>query len=110
MEVPVYNISGEIVKNIVVNDAVFAVPFNEAVVHQAMVKQRADARQGTSDTKGRGEVAGSGKKMYAQKHTGEARVGDKRSPTRVHGGVAFGPHPRDYSKAMPKKMRQLALR
>jgi len=110
VEVPVYNISGEIVKNIVVNDAVFAVPFNEAVVHQAMVKQRADARQGTSDTKGRGEVAGSGKKMYAQKHTGEARVGDKRSPTRVHGGVAFGPHPRDYSKAMPKKMRQLALR
>ena len=110
MEVPVYNISGEIVKNIVVNDAVFGTAFNEAVVHQALVKQRAGARQGTSDTKGRGEVAGSGKKMYAQKHTGEARAGDKRSPTRIHGGVAFGPHPRDYSKAMPKKMRQLALR
>jgi len=110
VEVPVYNISGEIVKNIVISDAVFAVPFNEAVVHQAMVRQRADARQGTSDTKGRGEVAGSGKKLYAQKHTGEARAGDKRSPTRVHGGVAFGPHPRDYSKAIPKKMRQLALR
>jgi large subunit ribosomal protein L4 len=110
MQVPVYNIGGEIVKNIEISDSVFGVPFNEAVVHQAMVRQRADARQGTSDTKGRGEVAGSGKKIYAQKHTGEARAGDKRSPTRVHGGVAFGPHPRDYSKAIPKKMRRLALR
>jgi len=110
VKVPVYNIGGEIVKDIEISDSVFCVPFNDAVVHQAMVRQRADARQGTSDTKGRGEVAGSGKKLYAQKHTGEARVGDKRSPTRVHGGVAFGPHPRDYSKDMPKKMRQLALR
>jgi len=110
MQVPVYNIGGEVVKNIEVSDTVFGVPFNEAVVHQALVRQRADARQGTSDTKGRGEVAGSGKKIYAQKHTGEARAGDKRSPTRVHGGVAFGPHPRDYSKAIPKKMRRLALR
>jgi large subunit ribosomal protein L4 len=110
VQVPVYNIGGEVVKNIEISDIVFAVPFNEAVVHQAMVKQRADARQGTSDTKGRGEVAGSGKKMFAQKHTGEARAGDKRSPTRRHGGVAFGPHPRDYTKAMPKKMRRLALR
>jgi large subunit ribosomal protein L4 len=83
---------------------------NDAVVHQALVKQRAGARQGTHDTKGRGEVAGSGKKMYAQKHTGEARVGDKRSPIRRGGGVAFGPHPRDYTKQMPKKARQLALR
>jgi large subunit ribosomal protein L4 len=110
VQVPVYNIGGEVVKNIEVSDAVFAVPFNEAVVHQALVRQRADARQGTSDTKGRGEVAGSGKKLFAQKHTGEARAGDKRSPTRRKGGVAFGPHPRDYSKAMPKKMRRLALR
>src|SRR5512136_2479927 len=75
-----------------------------------MVKQRADSRQGSSDTKGRGEVAGSGKKLFAQKHTGEARAGDRRSPTRRKGGVAFGPHPRDYTKAMPKKMRRLALR
>jgi large subunit ribosomal protein L4 len=110
VEVPVYNIGGEEIKKIEISDVVFAVPFNEAVVHQALVKQRADTRQGTHDTKGRGEVAGSGKKMYAQKHTGEARMGDKRSPTRRHGGVAFGPHPRDYTKAMPKKMRQLALR
>lgn len=110
MQVPVYNVGGEVVKNIEVSDSVFAVPFNEAVVHQAMVKQRADARQGIHDTKGRGEVAGSGKKIFAQKHTGEARAGDKRSPTRRKGGVAFGPKPRDYTKAMPKKMRQLALR
>jgi len=110
VQVPVYNTTGEVVKNIDVSDSVFGVPMNNAVVHQAMVKQRAGARQGTSDTKGRGEVAGSGKKMYAQKHTGEARMGDKRSPTRRGGGVAFGPHPRDYTKAMPKKMRRLALR
>lgn len=110
MQVPVYNSGGEIVKNIEISDVVFAVPFNESVVHQALVKQRADTRQGTHDTKTRGEVAGTRKKMFAQKHTGEARAGDKRSPTRRHGGVTFGPHPRDYTKAMPRKMRQLALR
>jgi large subunit ribosomal protein L4 len=110
VQVPLYNTTGEVVKNIEISDAVFAVPFNEAVVHQALIRQRSDARQGTSDTKGRGDVAGSGKKIYAQKHTGESRAGDKRSPTRRHGGVAFGPHPRDYSKAIPKKARQLALR
>ncbi len=69
MQVPVYNISGEVVKNLEISDAVFGIPFNEAVVHQAMVKQRADKRQGTSDTKTRGEVAGSRKKLFAQKHT-----------------------------------------
>lgn len=110
MQVPVYNSVGEVVKNIEISDTVFAVPFNEAVVHQALVRQRADARQGTHDTKTRGEVAGSRKKLYSQKHTGEARAGDRRSPTRVHGGVAFGPHPRDYTKDMPKKMRRLALK
>jgi large subunit ribosomal protein L4 len=110
VQVPVYNIGGEVVKNIEISDVVFGVPFNEALVHQALVRQRADARQGTSDTKTRGEVAGSGKKMFAQKHTGEARAGDRRSPTRRHGGIAFGPHPRDYRKEMPKKARRLALR
>lgn len=110
MQVPVYNTSGEIVKNIEVSEGVFGVPFNDAIVHQAVVRQMADLRQGTHDTKTRGEVAGSRKKLYAQKHTGEARAGDRRSPTRRHGGVTFGPHPRDYTKGMPKKMRQLALR
>jgi large subunit ribosomal protein L4 len=110
VQVPVYNTGGEVVRNIEISDELFGVPFNEALVHQAMVRQRADARQGTHDTKGRGEVAGSGKKLFHQKHTGEARAGDKRSPIRRGGGVAFGPHPRDHRKAMPKKMRQLALR
>jgi len=110
VQVPVYNIGGEVVKNIEISDAVFGVPFNEAVVHQAMVRQRADLRQGTSDTKTRGEVQGSRKKLFSQKHTGEARAGDKRSPTRRKGGITFGPHPRDYTKAMPKRMRQLALK
>jgi large subunit ribosomal protein L4 len=110
VQVPVYNSGGEIIKNIEISDSVFGVPFNGPVVHQAMVRQRADMRQGTHDTKTRGEVAGSRKKLYAQKHTGEARAGDRRSPTRRHGGVTFGPHPRDYTKEMPKKMRQLALR
>jgi len=110
VQVPLYNIGGQEIKKIEISDAVFGVPFNQAVVHQTMVKLRADARQGTSDTKTRGEVAGSRKKLFAQKHTGEARAGDKRSPTRRHGGVAFGPHPRDYTKGMPKKMRRLALR
>jgi large subunit ribosomal protein L4 len=110
VQIPVYNVSGEVVKSIDISDVVFGVPFNNAVVHQAMVKQRADSRQGTHDTKTRGEVSGSGKKMFSQKHTGEARAGDKRSPTRRGGGVAFGPHPRDYTKAIPKKMRRLALK
>jgi len=110
VQVPVYNIGGELVKNIDISDALFGVPFNEAVVHQALIKQRADARQGTSNTKTRGDVAGSRKKLFAQKHTGQARAGDKRSPTRRHGGITFGPHPRDYSLGMPKKMRRLALK
>jgi large subunit ribosomal protein L4 len=110
VQVSVYNLAKEVVKQIEVSDYIFAVPFNEAVVHQALVRQRANARQGTADTKTRGEVAGSTKKLYKQKHTGMARVGDRRSPTRRHGGVAFGPHPRSYEKDLPKKMRQLALR
>lgn len=110
MQYPVHNLSGEVVKNIEISDTVFAVPFNEALVHQAVTRQQANARQGTAATKARGEVAGSGKKMYRQKHTGLARAGDRRSPTRRGGGVAFGPQPRDYRKEMPKKMRQQALR
>lgn len=110
MEVPLYNQSGEVVKQIKISDDVFAVPFNEAVVHQAMVRQRANARQGTASTKTRGEVAGSGRKLYRQKHTGQARAGDIRSPLRRHGGVTFGPKPRDYRQDMPKEMRRLAIR
>lgn len=110
MEVPVYSLAGEVVKNIELSDSVFAVPFNEAVVHQALVRQRANARQGTASTKTRAEVAGSTAKLFRQKHTGRARAGSKKSPIRRGGGVTFGPKPRDYRQDMPKKMRQLAIR
>lgn len=110
MQVPLYNTSGEVVRQIEISDDVFAVPLNQAVVHQAMVRQQANARQGTASTKTRGDVAGSSKKLFRQKHTGNARAGNMKSPLRRGGGVVFGPHPRDYSQAMPKKMRQLALR
>ena len=110
MEVPVYSLTREVVKHIEISDDVFGVPFNQAVVHQAMVRQRANARQGTASTKTRGEVSGSTRKLYAQKHTGHARAGSIRSPLRRGGGIIFGPKPRSYRQAMPKKMRQLALR
>jgi len=110
MKVPVYNISGEEVKKADISDGVFAVPFNEAVVHQAMLRQRANARQGNASTKGRSEVVGSGRKLFRQKGTGNARAGDIRSPLRKGGGVVFGPKPRDFSQAMPKKMRRLAIK
>jgi len=110
VQVPVYNLAGEVVRQIKISDRVFAVPFNEGVVYQAMVRQRANARQGTADTKTRGEIAGSSGKLFRQKGTGFARAGSRRSPLRRGGGVVFGPHPRSYQQAMPKKMRRLALR
>ena len=110
MQVPVYNLTGEVVREIEISDRVFAVPFNEAVVHQAMVRQQANARQGTASTKTRSEVAGSKSKLFRQKHTGMARAGMRRSPLRRGGGITFGPKPRSYEQAMPKKMRRLALR
>ena len=110
MQVSVYNTAGEVIDQIEVDEAVFGVQPNEAVVHQALVRQRANARQGTADTKTRREVIGSGRKMYRQKHTGMARAGTRRSPLRRGGGIIFGPHPRSYHQAMPKKMRRLALR
>ena len=110
MQVPVYNITGEVAEQIEISDSVFGVPFNEAVVHQALVTQLANARHGTASTKTRGEVTGSTRKLYAQKHTGRARAGSIRSPLRRKGGIIFGPEPRDYHKALPKKMRRLALK
>jgi large subunit ribosomal protein L4 len=110
VQVQVYNLKGKATRKIEVRDDIFAVPFNEAVVHQALVRQLADRRLGTADTKKRGEVTGSGRKIHAQKHTGRARRGDIRSPMLKGGGVAFGPHPRSYRQDMPKKMRRLALK
>lgn len=110
MQIPVYSSAGEVVEHIDISDYVFAVPFNEPVVHQAMVRQRANARQGTASTKTRGEVSGSSRKLFRQKGTGSARAGNRKSPLRRGGGVTFGPKPRSYRQDMPKKMRQLALR
>ena len=110
MQVPVYNIAGEVVDNIEISEQVFNVPFNQAVVHQAVVRQQANARQGTASTKTRGEVTGSTRKLFRQKGTGRARAGSIRSPIRRGGGIVFGPKPRSYRQDMPRKMRQLALR
>jgi large subunit ribosomal protein L4 len=110
VQVPVYNLSGEVVRQIDISDSVFAVPFNETVVHQVMVGQRANARQGTSSTKTKGTVHGSTRKLFRQKGTGYARAGSKKSPLRRGGAITFGPHPRDYRQDIPRKMRRLALR
>jgi len=110
VQVPVHNISGEIIEQIEIDDAVFGVPFNEAVVHQALVRQLANARVGTANTKTRGEVDGSTRKIYRQKGTGRARQGSIRAPHHRGGGITFGPKPRSFRQDMPKKMRRLALR
>ncbi|MFY9814247.1 MAG: 50S ribosomal protein L4 [Dehalococcoidales bacterium] len=110
MQAPVYNLAGEVVENIEISDKVFGTPFNEAVVHQSVLRQQANARQGNASTKTRGNVSGSTRKLYKQKGTGSARAGSIKSPLRRGGGIVFGPHPRDYHQAMPKSMRRLALR
>ena len=110
MQISVYNNAGLEIDKIELDEAVFGLQPNEAVVHQALVRQLANSRQGTADTKTRREVSGSSRKLYKQKHTGMARAGNKRSPLRRGGGVIFGPHPRSYRQAMPKKMRRLAIR
>ena len=110
MQVTVRNQSGETVDSIELNDAVFNVPMNPTLVHQAMVIYQGNRRQGTHDTKTRAEVSGGGRKPWIQKHTGRARQGSTRSPQWRHGGVVFGPHPRSHRKALPRRMRRAALR
>ena len=110
MELLLNNTSGDVIKRVPVNDAVFGVAFNRSLVHQAMVMYSANLRQGTHNTKTRAEVSGGGAKPWRQKHTGRARHGSIRSPQWRHGGVVFGPKPRSHRRDMPKKMRQLALR
>lgn len=107
----VYNISGQPTgEEIELNEVVFGVEFNEAVVHQAIVMQHANQRQGTAATKTRGLVRGGGRKPWKQKGTGRARSGSTRSPLWVGGGTVFGPQPRSYDKKMPRKARRLAIR
>jgi len=110
MQVPVYNLSGEVAEQVELDEDIFGLPFNRAVVHQALVRQLANKRQGGASTKSRGEVSGSTRKLYAQKHTGRARRGSVKSPLLIGGGVTFGPKPRSYRQAMPRKMRRLALK
>jgi len=109
LEVPVYNSAGDVVGTTELNEAVFGLPFNEGLVHQAIVRYLANQRIGTANTLRRGEVAGGGKKPWKQKGTGHARQGTTRAPHYRGGGVVFGPHPRDYRQDMPLKMRRRAL-
>ena len=110
MQVSVKNQNGESLESIDLNDAVFDVPMNPSLVHQAMVIYQGNKRHGTHDTKTRAEVSGGGRKPWTQKHTGRARQGSTRSPQWRHGGVVFGPHPRSYRAALPKRMKRQALR
>ena len=110
MQLPLMNSSGQSVGTIEVNDGLFDVPMNQALVHQVAMAHRANARQGTSATKTRGMVSGGGAKPWRQKHTGRARQGSRRSPQWRGGGIVFGPQPRDYSQRIPKKMNRGAIR
>jgi large subunit ribosomal protein L4 len=91
-------------------ESLFAAPINESLIHQAVVRQMAGRRLGTSDTLTRGQVNGGGKKPWRQKGTGRARQGTKTAPHWAGGGVVFGPHPRSYEQRLPAKMRRSALR
>jgi large subunit ribosomal protein L4 len=110
MKIDVKNISGKKVGTVDLSDDVFAIEPNVTVMHQALVRQQANARQGTHKAKTRSEVQGTTAKWYRQKGTGRARHGDRKAPIFVGGGQAHKPLPRDYTQKMPRKMRRLALR
>ena len=109
-KVSVYNMEGNQVGDIELNDAVFGVEVNEHLVHMAVVSQLANNRQGTQSAKTRSEVSGGGRKPWRQKGTGHARQGSTRSPQWTGGGVVFAPKPRDYSFRLNKKERRIALK
>jgi large subunit ribosomal protein L4 len=108
--VKVRNTKNEEVGEVELSDAVFGAPLNEPLIHAAVRNYMANARQGTSATKTRGDVSGAGRKLWKQKGTGRARIASLRSPLWKGGGNTHGPQPRDWSYNMPKKMRQGALR
>jgi large subunit ribosomal protein L4 len=110
MKVDVLNIEGKKLREVELPAAIFEAPINVDLMHQAYVRQMANARLGTHDTKVRGEVAGGGAKPWKQKGTGRARQGSRRAAQWVGGGRIHTPHPRSYEQRMPKKMRQAALR
>ena len=106
----VINVKGEKVSDITLNENIFGIKPNDAVLYDAITLARASQRQGTADTKTRSEVSGGGRKPWRQKGTGRARQGSTRAPHWYHGGVVFGPHPRTYGKKMNRKERVLALK
>ncbi len=108
--VSVYNMEGKEVGKIDLSDEVFGIEINENLVHQAVLQQLADNRQGTQKAKTRSEVSGGGRKPWKQKGTGHARQGSTRSPQWTHGGMVFAPVPRDYSFKMNKKEKRIALK
>ncbi len=110
MKLPVLNVEGKELRQLDVDESVFGIEPNAAVLHQAFVTGRNNRRSGTVQTKTRGMVQGSTRKIRRQKYTGRARQGSIRAPHHVGGGTVFGPHPRSYSQALPKKMRRLAIR
>ncbi len=105
-----FNLQAEETGEVTLSDAVFAAPIHVPAMHQVVVAQLANRRQGTSACKTRSEVRGGGRKPYRQKHTGRARAGSTRSPLWIGGGVIHGPKPRDYAKKVNRKVRRLALR
>ena len=109
-KVNVYDMTGKVVGDIELNDAVFGIEPNTAVMHEAVKNYLANQRQGTQSTLTRAEVRGGGRKPWRQKGTGRARQGSTRAPQWTHGGVALGPKPRDYGYHMNKKTRQLAIK
>jgi large subunit ribosomal protein L4 len=110
VSIPVINASLETQREISLPEEVFSAPYRRDLVYEAVRNLLANRRLGTHSTKRRHEVSGSGKKLWKQKHTGRARMGEVRSPLWYHGGIVFGPKPRDYSYAIPKKVRRGALR
>lgn len=106
----VYNMAGEKVEELALNENVFAIEPNTSLMHLAVVSYLANQRQGTQSTKTRAEVSGGGKKPWRQKGTGRARQGSTRAPQWYHGGIAHGPKPRGYGFHLPKKQRQIALK
>jgi large subunit ribosomal protein L4 len=110
MELDVFNMDGQKVRTVELPAAIFEAPINIDLMHQAYVRQMANARLGTHSTKSRGQVSGGGRKPWKQKGTGRARQGSTRAPQWVGGGKVHTPKPRDYTQSMPRKMRRAALR
>jgi large subunit ribosomal protein L4 len=108
--VDLYNMNGEIVGDIELNDEIFATEINKDAMHRVVINQLANRRQGTQSTKTKSEVRGGGKKPWKQKGTGRARQGSIRSAQWIKGGIVLGPKPRSYSYTLPKKLKRLALK